>query len=78
MVEGRGPEDSARYLYAALRSGSPDVLKILQERPTMFSGETRRALQEQLTEFGFYEGAIDGDIGPGTQRGIRLAYGLEE
>ena len=78
LVEGRGPEDSARYLYAALRSGSPDVLKILQERPTMFSGETRRALQEQLTEFGFYEGAIDGDIGPGTQRGIRLAYGLEE
>lgn len=78
LVEGKGPDDSARYLYAALRSGSPDVLKILQERPNMFSGETRRALQGKLQEFGFYEGAIDGDIGPGTKRGIRKAYGLEE
>ena len=26
----------------------------------------------------FYTGGIDGDFGPGTQRGIRKAYGLEE
>ncbi|QEW19738.1 Polar organelle development protein [Marinibacterium anthonyi] len=78
LVDGAGPAESARYLYAALRSGSPDVLKILQERPNMFTAETRRALQAQLTEFGFYQGAIDGDIGPGTKRGIRLAYGLDD
>ncbi|MEM8732372.1 MAG: caspase family protein [Pseudomonadota bacterium] len=78
LVSNAGPADSARYLYAALRSGSPDVLRILQERPGMFTADTRRALQEQLSEFGFYEGAIDGDIGPGTKRGIRLAYGLDE
>ncbi|WP_428925611.1 caspase family protein [Marinibacterium sp. SX1] len=78
LVAGSGPDEAAQYLYAALRSGSPDVLKILQERPNMFTGETRRALQEQLTEFGFYQGAIDGDIGPGTKRGIRLAYGLDD
>ncbi|MBB95320.1 MAG: peptidase C14, caspase catalytic subunit p20 [Rhodobacteraceae bacterium] len=78
LVADKGPADSAQYLYAALRSGSPDVLKILQERPTMFSAETRRSLQEQLSDFGFYQGAIDGDIGPGTKRGIRRAYGLED
>lgn len=78
LVDGMGPEDAARYLYSALRSGSPDVLKILQDRPTMFTAETRRSLQQQLTQFGFYQGAIDGDIGPGTKRGIRLAYGLDD
>ncbi|MGV6847139.1 MAG: caspase family protein [Marinibacterium sp.] len=77
LIDGKGPEDSARYLYAALRSGSPDVLKLLQERPNMFTRATRRALQEELSQFGFYKGAIDGAIGPGTKRGIRQAYGLD-
>ncbi len=44
----------------------------------MFTGETRRALQAKLQEFVFYQGALDGDIGPGTKRGIRKAYGLDE
>jgi len=34
-------------------------------------------MQQQLSEYGFYEGAIDGSIGPGTKRGIRRAYGLD-
>ena len=44
----------------------------------MFKLETRKALQRNLTEFGFYAGGIDGDFGPGTQRGLKAAYGLEE
>ncbi|MGD9862268.1 MAG: caspase family protein [Pseudodonghicola sp.] len=78
LVPGKGPEEAAQYLYAALRSGSRDVLTLLTERPTMFKPATRRALQARLKEHEFYAGSIDGDFGPGTQRGIRRAYGIEE
>ncbi len=77
LVPGQGPEDAAGFLYAALRSGSADVLNLLSERPTMFTLQTRRALQNKLRDNKFYQGSIDGDFGPGTQRGIRRAYGLE-
>ncbi|MCA0872595.1 caspase family protein [Seohaeicola saemankumensis] len=78
LIASKGPEDAAQYLYAALRSGSSDVLNLLTERPAMFTDETRRALQVRLKEHNFYAGSIDGDFGPGTQRGIRRAYGLED
>ncbi|MQQ10122.1 peptidase C14, caspase catalytic subunit p20 [Epibacterium sp. SM1979] len=78
LIPSKGPEDAALYLYAALRSGSSDVLNLLSERPNMFTPATRRALQVKLREKAFYSGAIDGDFGPGTQRGIRRAYGIEE
>lgn len=78
LIAGKGADDSAAYLYAALRSGSRDVLDLLQERPTMFTPPTRKALQRVLKENGFYQGAIDGAIGPGTRKSIRLALGLTE
>ena len=78
LVPGKGPEDAAQFLYAALRSGSSDVLNLLSERPTMFTLPTRRALQSELQAKEFYQGSIDGDFGPGTQRGIRRAYGIED
>ena len=78
LIPSKGPGDAARYLYEALRSGSNDVLTLLSERPTMFTPETRRALQGILKENAFYAGALDGAFGPGTQRSIRLAYGLSE
>ncbi|MEM7438927.1 MAG: caspase family protein [Pseudomonadota bacterium] len=77
-VPGRSPDDAARYLYDALRSGNQDVLNLLSEQPRMFKQSTRRALQLVLSEKDFYEGAIDADFGPGTQRGLRRAYGIEE
>ncbi|AZV81012.1 peptidase C14, caspase catalytic subunit p20 (plasmid) [Parasedimentitalea marina] len=78
LIANKGPSDSAYYLYQALRSGSSDVLNLLSDRPTMFTGETRRELQAMLKKNDFYQGSIDGDFGPGTQRGIRRAYGIEE
>jgi len=78
LIANKGPEEAAYYLYQALRSGSSDVLNLLSERPTMFTDQTRRALQARLKQNDFYQGAIDGDFGPGTQRGIRRAYGIEE
>jgi len=78
LIADKGPEDAAAYLYQALRSGSADVLNLLAERPTMFSLATRQALQVQLRNFNFYGGTIDSDFGPGTQQGIRAAFGLTE
>ncbi|NIZ13837.1 caspase family protein [Phaeobacter sp. HF9A] len=78
LIPTKGPEDAAKYLYQALRSGSQDVLNLLSDRPTMFTKDTRRALQARLKENQFYTGALDGDFGPGTQRGIRRAYGIED
>jgi TPR repeat protein len=78
LVPGKTPEDAAAYLYQALRSGVDDVLEQLTSRPTMFKPETRRALQAELRRNDFYAGAIDGDIGAGTQRSMRLAFGRAE
>lgn len=75
LVPGKTPEDAAAYLYAALRSGVEDVLDQLTSRPTMFKPETRRALQAQLHKNNFYAGALDGQIGSGTQRSMRIAFG---
>ena len=78
LVPGKTPEDAAEYLYAALRSGVEDVLEQLTERPTMFKAETRRALQAALQRNSFYAGALDGQIGAGTQRSMRIAFGQTE
>lgn len=77
-IPGKTYEDAAEYLYRALRVGNPEVLKALVDHPDALEPETRMALQRKLREFAFYEGAIDGSFGPGTQRGLRKAYGLNE
>lgn len=77
LIEGKGPEASAGYLYDALRSGAPDVLDLLSEKPNMFSVGTRKALQKRLSDAGFYAGALDGSFGPGTLKAVRLAFGLK-
>ncbi|MEM6304085.1 MAG: caspase family protein [Pseudomonadota bacterium] len=77
-IAGRGPADAAEYLYRALRTGAEDVFNLLSSEPEMFKIETRKELQKKLSQFAFYDGGIDGDFGPGTQRGIRAAYGLTE
>jgi uncharacterized protein len=77
-IAGKGPGEAAEYLYRALRTGAEDVYNLLRDEPTMFKVETRKALQEKLQQYAFYDGTIDGDFGSGTQRGIRAAYGLTE
>lgn len=78
IVPGKGPEQAGQYLYAALRSGNRDVLNVLMEHPNQFKQATRAALQRQLKRNAFYTGSIDGQIGSGTKRGIRRAYGIDE
>jgi TPR repeat protein len=78
VIQGKTIEDAAEYLYHALRSGSEDVYTVLRDNPAMFTAPTRKALQRKLTQYAFYDGSIDGDFGPGTQRSIRAAYGLTD
>ena len=59
-------------------SGNAEVLKVLTEHPDQFKPATRRALQAKLRDNAFYAGALDGDFGPGTRRGLRAAYGVTE
>lgn len=75
-VAGRGPAEAGRYLYRALRSGNPDVFAQLLDAPTQFKIETRQALQAELRLRGFYQGDLDGEVGPRTQAAIRAAFGL--
>jgi TPR repeat protein len=75
-IPGKGPQDAAHYLYRALRTGAQDVYEVMRDRPDQFKPETRKALQQVLKQYAFYDGGIDGDFGPGTQRAIRAAYGL--
>jgi len=78
VIKDKGPEDAAGYLYLALRSGVEDVLNQLSTKPTMFTAQTRKALQKKLSENKFYDGTIDGDIGSGTQRSMRIAFGRSD
>lgn len=78
LIKGKNADDAADYLYLALRSGVEDVLDQLIKNPTMFKKPTRRALQKRLAEFDFYKGALDGDIGPGTKKSLKRAFGIEE
>ncbi|WP_407706280.1 peptidoglycan-binding protein [Sulfitobacter faviae] len=76
-VPGRGAADAALYLYRALRAGDGTLLGLMQEEPRLFDSDTRKALQRKLSDFGFYDGAIDGLYGDGTQAAIRAAFGME-
>ncbi len=78
QVEGKGPEDVAKYLYQALRAGSDPVLTQLTTRPEMFKAPARKALQKILKEHAFYDGPADGAFGKGTQTAIKKAFGLAE
>ena len=75
-VSGRGPADAALYLYRSLRAGDGTLLGLMHDEPKLFNSETRKALQRKLSDFGFYEGAIDGLYGAGTQAAIRAAFGV--
>ena len=76
-VPGRGAADAALYLYRALRAGDGTLLGLMQEEPRLFDSDTRKALQRKLSDSGFYDGAIDGLYGDGTQAAIRAAFGME-
>lgn len=74
-VPGRSRADAGQYLYDSIRAGNEDAVRLLRENPKMFSAEALRTLQRRLREFDFYDGAIDGALGPRSTRGLELASG---
>lgn len=75
VVKGKTSDDAGKYLYAALRTGVKDVLDQLTNNPNQFKPATRIALQKELARNSLYAGKIDGAIGKGTQRSMRIAFG---
>lgn len=77
LVPDKTPDDTAKYLYQALRAGSDQVLTQLTTRPDMFKAPARKALQKILKEHSFYLGPLDGDFGkntkPPSKKGLRPA-----
>ena len=76
QVPGETAEDTAKYLYSALRTGSEQVLTQLTTRPDMFRQPARKALQKLLKDNSFYTGPLDGDFGKSTQTALKKAFGL--
>ncbi|MBI1386564.1 MAG: PDZ domain-containing protein, partial [Rhizobiales bacterium] len=70
---GRDPGTAADLIIGSLRDEGwqGEVGRILSAGAGELPDDVRRALQQELKSRGLYKGAIDGDIGPGTQRALR-------
>ena len=77
-VTGKSSKDAAQYLYRALRSGYVEVFEAMTVHPDAFEDETWRDLQAIMQGFDFYDGALDGDFGPGTKRGLERAMSVTQ
>ena len=62
----RNPKQSAEYLLTAFRMGSSDARESLFEKHEFWHADTKARVQEQLKEFGFYSGRIDGEFDTAT------------
>ena len=51
------------------------MLDQLETNPNQFKPATRKALQAELAKNKLYTGKIDGALGKGTQRSMRIAFG---
>jgi TPR repeat protein len=76
LVPGAGPDQSAAYLYQALRSGNEKVLSQMTDNATTFTLQTRVALQKILKDHQFYDGKTNGKFTDSTKKALRLAFGL--
>ncbi len=61
---------AARYMLAALKAGDESQISAMIENFNQFSVGFRRELQRLMKDAGVYDGAIDGQFGPGTRRAI--------
>lgn len=58
------------WMIRAIRAQSPQAANYLIRRPWEFSVAFRKELQKRLKAAGYYQGAIDGKLGPGSRRAI--------
>lgn len=69
----RNSRQAAKSFMQALASGEAVFVEFLQRDGKQLSPATRRALQQELKDGGFYSGAVDAAFGPGTNRAIAAA-----
>ena len=62
----RNPKLSAEYLLTAFRMGSSAARESLFKKHEVWHADTKARVQEQLKEFGFYNGPTDGEFDTAT------------
>ena len=70
----RDAEKAARWMVSALDSGNEDAYKNMRDNSDAWSPQFRLALQKQLKKSGLYQGRLDGEFGPKTQRAIDAIF----
>jgi len=76
VVYGRGQgiardmERATHWMFEALKHGHETAIKAMTAQAGSTTQEFRRLLQARLRDAGYYEGAIDGQFGPATERAI--------
>ena len=75
LDEGKGerhnPQEAAKYLLMAYRHGHEKASKAFDKGLEAWRESTRKSVQLLLRDRGYYDGAIDGDVGNGTRRAAR-------
>lgn len=69
-----GPPDTKRaaeYALRAIAADSGNMLRWIEDREVVFSADTVSELQTRLSGLGYYTGAVDGQLGPGTLNALR-------
>lgn len=67
----RDPERAAEYLLRAIASDSGDTLALIEGREVQFGADTIAAVQERLSALRFFDGTVDGQLGPKTFEALR-------
>lgn len=70
----RDPDLAADFMLVAIEHGFDHARRVMIDKGQSWPREFRMALQRSLRRDGFYQGAIDGDFGPGTKGAIERAF----
>lgn len=67
----RDPERAAEYLLRAVASDSGSTLALIEGREVQFGQDTISALQRRLSLLRYFDGTVDGQLGPQTFEALR-------
>ncbi|MFP1632519.1 hypothetical protein ACLB6G_12335 [Zhengella sp. ZM62] len=70
----RDPDLAADFMLTAIQHGFDHARRVMIDKGQTWPRDFRMALQRSLRRDGFYQGAIDGDFGPGTKGAIERAF----
>ena len=70
----KDPRKAAELMYQSIVKGNEFSLDQMRDNIGAWSVPFRRELQRMLREAGYYSGAIDGRVGPGTTRALESLF----